>query len=58
MQGGKLGKVNINTTDAGGLAQYESGQLSLGGYGGVSFKGGRSVGLGGYFSLSWTGCKQ
>ena len=40
------------TFDAGGFAGWMNGQLSIGGY-----LGGKVFGGGGYFSLSWSGCK-
>ena len=50
----KFGKnIKPGTVDGGGFANWMDGQLSVGGY-----VGGKVFGGGGYFSLSWSGCKQ
>jgi hypothetical protein len=48
--------INVKSRDLGGLAQYENGKLSVGGYGGVTLGSNRSFGGGAYFTLSWSGC--
>jgi len=48
--------VNVKHGDVGGLAQYENRSLSVGFYGGATFKSGRAIGGGWYFTFSWSGC--
>jgi hypothetical protein len=45
--------LNTQSQDLGGLAQYESGNLSLGFYAGTTLGSGRAFGGGGYLTLSW-----
>lgn len=49
------GPFNIAGKDYGGFAQYQNGQLSVGGYGGGSAASGRAAGVGGYVTVSLTG---
>ena len=49
--------INTKSRDIGGLAQYEDGGLSLGFYTGITLGSGRTFGGGGYFTVSWRGCR-
>ena len=52
-----LGPLKVSEANYGGLAQYQNGQLSIGGYlGGANKETGRGAGGGGYITLSWSGC--
>jgi hypothetical protein len=52
----KLGPMDITKSNYGGLAQFNNGQLTIGGYAGLETKGGRAFGAGAYLNLSWNGC--
>jgi hypothetical protein len=50
-------KMNVQSNDLGGFATYENGNVSVGGYGGVTMGSGRAFG-GAYITWSWTGCQS